>query len=100
MGYYGTASASVGLQAGAQSTAIVFLFMTANALDVFRSSEGWSAGADADSGRYESDPTQDAVAGKIVAADIYPSFGNREGIRRCRPTPGRSIELCCEVSRV
>ncbi|AXF05143.1 MULTISPECIES: YSC84-related protein [Paraburkholderia] len=47
VGYYSTASASVGLQAGAQSKAIVFLFMTADALDRFRSSEGWSAGADA-----------------------------------------------------
>jgi lipid-binding SYLF domain-containing protein len=44
VGYYSTVSASVGLQAGAQSKAIVFLFMTANALDRFRSSEGWSAG--------------------------------------------------------
>ncbi|KXU91146.1 twin-arginine translocation pathway signal [Paraburkholderia monticola] len=47
VGYYSTASASVGLQAGAQSKAIVFLFMTSSALDRFRSSEGWSAGADA-----------------------------------------------------
>lgn len=47
VGYYSTASASVGLQAGAQSKAIVFLFMTADALDRFRSSEGWAAGADA-----------------------------------------------------
>ncbi|TXC84789.1 BPSL1445 family SYLF domain-containing lipoprotein [Paraburkholderia azotifigens] len=47
VGYYSTTSASVGLQVGAQSKAIVFLFMTANALERFRSSEGWSAGADA-----------------------------------------------------
>ncbi|CAG4909742.1 BPSL1445 family SYLF domain-containing lipoprotein [Paraburkholderia saeva] len=47
VGYYSTASASVGLQAGAQTRAIVYLFMTANALERFRSSEGWSAGADA-----------------------------------------------------
>jgi len=31
----------------ARNKAIVFLFMTADALDRFRSSEGWSAGADA-----------------------------------------------------
>ena len=47
VGYYSTAGASVGLQAGAQSKAIVFLFMTAEALDRFRSSEGWSAGGGA-----------------------------------------------------
>jgi lipid-binding SYLF domain-containing protein len=47
VGYYSTVSASVGLQAGAQSKAIVFLFMTQDALDKFRNSEGWSVGGDA-----------------------------------------------------
>jgi lipid-binding SYLF domain-containing protein len=46
-GYYNTSSLSVGLQAGAQSKAVVFLFMTKDALDNFRRSAGWSAGADA-----------------------------------------------------
>ena len=45
VGYYSTTSASVGLQAGAQSKSIIFLFMTQDALDKFRSSDGWSAGA-------------------------------------------------------
>ncbi|MBJ9683387.1 BPSL1445 family SYLF domain-containing lipoprotein [Burkholderia multivorans] len=47
VGYYNTSSLSVGLQAGAQSKAIVFLFMTQQALDEFRTSEGWAAGAGA-----------------------------------------------------
>ncbi len=47
VGYYNTSSLSVGLQAGAQSKAIVFLFMTQDALDKFRNSDGWAAGADA-----------------------------------------------------
>jgi lipid-binding SYLF domain-containing protein len=47
VGYYSTVSGSFGLQAGAQSKAIIFLFMTQDALDKFRSSDGWSAGADA-----------------------------------------------------
>ncbi len=47
VGYYTTSARSVGLQAGAQSKAIVFLFMTQDALDSFRKSEGWAAGADA-----------------------------------------------------
>jgi lipid-binding SYLF domain-containing protein len=47
VGYYSTAAASFGLQAGAQSTAVLFLFMTADSLAKFRSSSGWSAGADA-----------------------------------------------------
>jgi lipid-binding SYLF domain-containing protein len=46
VGYYSTAAASFGLQAGAQSTAIIFLFMTQDSLDKFRNSAGWTAGAD------------------------------------------------------
>jgi lipid-binding SYLF domain-containing protein len=45
--YYNLASVSVGLQIGAQSKAIIFLFMTADSLSKFRSSQGWSVGADA-----------------------------------------------------
>ena len=45
--YYSTASASFGLQIGAQSKAIIFLFMTEEALDKFRNSKGWTAGVDA-----------------------------------------------------
>jgi lipid-binding SYLF domain-containing protein len=40
-------SGSFGLQAGAQSKAIIFCFMTQDALDRFRSSDGWAVGADA-----------------------------------------------------
>ncbi|WP_347554317.1 YSC84-related protein [Robbsia sp. KACC 23696] len=46
-GYYSTTSASVGLQIGAQSKAIVILFMTQDALDKFRAVKGWSVGGDA-----------------------------------------------------
>src|SRR5579883_1502535 len=46
-GYYNTTSLSVGLQAGAQSKSVIFLFMTKDALDNFRRSSGWAAGADA-----------------------------------------------------
>jgi lipid-binding SYLF domain-containing protein len=37
---------SVGFQAGAQSKAVVLLFMTKDALDKFRNSKGWTAGVD------------------------------------------------------
>ncbi len=47
VGYYSIASVSVGLQIGAQSKAIIFLFMTQEALDKFRRSQGWAVGADA-----------------------------------------------------
>lgn len=47
-GYYSLVSVSVGLQAGAQSKAIIFLFMTQDALEKFRSKEeGWAVGVDA-----------------------------------------------------
>lgn len=45
--YYSTASASFGLQIGAQSKAVVFLFMTQEALEKFQNSKGWTAGVDA-----------------------------------------------------
>ncbi|RKE35935.1 lipid-binding SYLF domain-containing protein [Paraburkholderia sp. BL23I1N1] len=47
VGYYSTISGSFGLQAGAQSKAIIFLFMTQDSLDSFRNADGWSAGGDA-----------------------------------------------------
>jgi lipid-binding SYLF domain-containing protein len=47
VGYYSTASGSFGLQAGAQSKAIIFLFMTQDSLDKFRNADGWSVGGDA-----------------------------------------------------
>lgn len=46
-GYYRIASGSFGFQAGAQSKAVVMLFMTEEALAKFRSSNGWQAGVDA-----------------------------------------------------
>lgn len=46
-GYYSTAAASFGFQAGAQSRAVVYLFMTQEALQAFQASSGWTAGADA-----------------------------------------------------
>ncbi|MFM0125297.1 YSC84-related protein [Paraburkholderia sp. RL18-101-BIB-B] len=46
VGYYNTVSGSFGLQAGAQSKAIIFLFMTHDALNSFRHSKGWSVGGE------------------------------------------------------
>ena len=45
--YYNLTSGSVGFQLGAQSKAVIVLFMTKDAYDKFRSSSGWTAGADA-----------------------------------------------------
>lgn len=46
-GYYSTSSGSFGLQAGAQSKAIILVFKTQEALDHFQRSKGWTAGVDA-----------------------------------------------------
>jgi lipid-binding SYLF domain-containing protein len=46
-GYYRMAGGSLGWQAGAQSQAVILMFMTKESLDRFRNSNGWTAGADA-----------------------------------------------------
>jgi lipid-binding SYLF domain-containing protein len=43
-GYYSAAAASFALQGAAQSTSVIFLFMTQEALDNFLNSAGWSVG--------------------------------------------------------
>ncbi|MCP3669649.1 MAG: hypothetical protein GY814_04320 [Gammaproteobacteria bacterium] len=76
-GYYSTAAASIGFQAGAQSKTVIMVFMTRRALDVFRNSEGWKAGVDGsvaliDLGTAESIDTQnikDPIVGFV--------FGNK-----------------------
>lgn len=45
-GFFSTTSGSFGFQAGAQSRAIVIMFMSQGELDRFKSSSGWSAGVD------------------------------------------------------
>lgn len=45
--YYKMQAGSVGLQAGFQDANFVFLFLTQQALDSFRASEGWAAGMEA-----------------------------------------------------
>jgi len=73
-GYYSTTSGSIGFQAGAQSKAIVILFMTQEALDHFRNSNGWTVGADATvavanigaNGRIDSSTMQEPVIGFVM----------------------------------
>jgi lipid-binding SYLF domain-containing protein len=45
--YYSATAGSLGLQAGAQEKSVFILFMTDDALNKFRQSDGWQAGADA-----------------------------------------------------
>ena len=44
--YYRTTSGSIGLQLGAQAKSIVIVFMTRDALQKFRKSNGWKVGVD------------------------------------------------------
>ena len=44
--YYNVASASIGFQLGAQVKSQIIMFMEQEALDTFRSSDGWEAGVD------------------------------------------------------
>jgi lipid-binding SYLF domain-containing protein len=46
-GYYRVVGGSLGWQIGAQSQAVVLMFLTQEALDRFRNSSGWTVGADA-----------------------------------------------------
>jgi lipid-binding SYLF domain-containing protein len=46
-GYYNIVSASIGLQIGAEDKDIVILFMTDEAMDKFKNTQGWEAGVDA-----------------------------------------------------
>lgn len=61
--YYRTASGSIGFQLGAQSKSIVIAFMTRDALDRFRKSEGWKVGVDG------SVALIDIGAGKTIDSD-------------------------------
>jgi lipid-binding SYLF domain-containing protein len=73
-GYYSLTSVSLGLQAGAQSKAIIFVFLTQDALDKFRSKEGWTVGVDASvavlkvgaSGKLEAMPGTSPVAAFVL----------------------------------
>ncbi len=44
--YYSSTAASIGLQIGAQTKAVILLFMTDKALSQFRDSDGWEVGVD------------------------------------------------------
>ncbi|MEM1161247.1 MAG: YSC84-related protein [Pseudomonadota bacterium] len=47
-GYYSVAAASIGFQAGVQTTNHVLFFMTDEAVTGFRRADGWEVGADAE----------------------------------------------------
>jgi lipid-binding SYLF domain-containing protein len=69
VGYYKTTSVGVGLQAGAQSKSLVFMFMTQDALDRFQNGNGWTAGADSSVALF-----------KVGANGVVDSSGTNAGV--------------------
>ena len=73
-GYYSTTAGSIGFQAGAQSKAVVLLFMTDQALEQFRKSNGWTVGADASvavanvgaNGRIDTNTARQPIVGFVM----------------------------------
>jgi lipid-binding SYLF domain-containing protein len=73
-GYYRTITGSWGLQIGAQSKAVYFMFMTQDALDKFVASHGWTAGVDASvalakvgaNGDIDTNTAQQSVVGFVL----------------------------------
>jgi lipid-binding SYLF domain-containing protein len=78
-GYYNTAAASYGLQAGAQSFGYALFFITDKALDYLKKSEGWEIGVGpsvviVDEGIAKSLTTTTAKS------DIYAFFFDQKGL--------------------
>lgn len=75
--YYNLASISIGLQIGAQTKSIIFLFMTQEALNKFRSSKGWQVGADASVAMLKigANGDIDSTAGGPVMAFVLTNAG-------------------------
>jgi lipid-binding SYLF domain-containing protein len=74
VGYYDTNAGSLGFQAGAQSKAVVVLFMTHDSLQKFLDANGWTAGVDATvavaklgaNGSIDTDTAQQPVVGFVL----------------------------------
>jgi len=75
--YYSTASASIGFQFGAQLKSQVVLFMTPQALDRFRNSDGWEAGVDGSIALIEFGAAEEISSKTIQDPIIGFIFSNR-----------------------
>lgn len=88
-GYYSTITGSLGLQVGAQSRALVLLFMTQESLDKFRRSQGWSAGVDASvavlkvgaNGTIDVNATREPIVGFVMSNAGLMAALNFEGTK-------------------
>ena len=75
--YYNTAAASIGFQFGAQIKSQVVLFMTQDALDRFRNSDGWEAGVDGSIALIEFGAAEEISSNSIKDPIIGFIFSNR-----------------------
>ncbi len=81
--YYTTTAASVGLQAGVSSSSRVIFFLEQEALDKFRSSEGWEVGVDANITVMEVGKTVEGTTTNIkdpIVAFVFGEKGLMAGI--------------------
>ena len=75
--YYRAHSLSVGLQAGGQTRSEVILFMTEEALELFRQSNGWKAGVDGDIAVAELGASGGLDSNNLRSPIIGFMYGNR-----------------------
>jgi len=84
--YYSVASASIGLQAGVQTSNQALFFLTESALREFRTADGWTASADAEIAIYD-DGMGLRLDSQIVNRPVVGFVFGREGL-----LAGASIE--------
>lgn len=75
--YYNTASASIGFQLGAQVKSQVILFMTDEALEKFRNSDGWEAGVDGSVALIEFGAAEEISSNSVQQPIIGFIFSNK-----------------------
>jgi len=78
-GYYSTAAASYGLQAGAQSFGYALFFITDKALDYLKKSEGWEIGV-GPSVVIVDEGIARSLSTTTAKSDIYAFFFDQKGL--------------------
>ncbi len=77
--YYSLASASYGLQIGAQQYSNIIFFMTEEALQKFRVKDGWELGADAEV-VFKDKGYSIGVSSKTISSPIYAVVFDQKGL--------------------
>lgn len=78
--YYSAATASFGLQVGAQRSSHVLMFMTPEALADFRTADGWELGADAEYTLPDNRAGAATVSTSTFNKPIYAVVFNQQGL--------------------